>query len=117
MKKTMKIVMSCIFSALTFLNVGCGEKITHTHNWSEEWTHDGVEHWHACAECDEKKDAASHTGGVASCTEKAVCEICGIAYGEEPTHPYEWHSDAEKHWQECSVCGDVKADSEGAHTG
>ena len=37
----------------------------HTHEWSNEWTHDENQHWHPCAGCDEKKDAANHSLGAA----------------------------------------------------
>ena len=30
--------------------------------------------------------AASHTGGTATCTERAVCEVCNQPYGEPPAH-------------------------------
>ena len=31
----------------------------------------------------------AHTGGTATCTEKAICELCGEAYGELAEHSYE----------------------------
>ncbi|MBQ8322491.1 MAG: hypothetical protein IJX91_00845 [Clostridia bacterium] len=40
-----------------------------------------------CETCNEAygEEPAGHTGGMATCTEKAVCETCNEAYGEEPT--------------------------------
>ena len=35
---------------------------------------------HLCDYCEKK--LSDHTGGKATCTEKAVCEVCGKAYGE-----------------------------------
>ena len=37
----------------------------HTHVWSDEWTYNDTQHWHACtvAGCNEKKDVTSHTLG------------------------------------------------------
>ena len=51
---------------------------------------------------------ASHTGGQATCTEKAVCDNCGSSYGTLAEHTYgtEWKNDKDSHWHECE-CGDV----------
>ncbi|MBQ8029448.1 MAG: hypothetical protein IJ262_08610, partial [Clostridia bacterium] len=32
----------------------------------------------------------SHTGGKATCTEKAVCEVCGASYGEVDKNAHDW---------------------------
>lgn len=57
-----------------------------------------------------------HDGGTASCTEKAVCEICGSEYGGLGDHDYktDWSSDSTEHWHECAVC-ETKKDK-AAHT-
>ena len=46
-----------------------------------------------------------HTGGMLTCTSKAICEVCGLEYGDEPKGHV---------WGEyiCSVCGEYKG-SEG----
>lgn len=46
-----------------------------------EWKHDANGHWKLC-ECGAEVDRAAHTGGTATCTEKAVCDVCGEEYGE-----------------------------------
>ena len=53
----------------------------HTCAAQGDWQHDANEHWKLCA-CGAKVDRAAHTGGTATCTEKAVCDICGEEYGE-----------------------------------
>ena len=57
-----------------------------------------------------------HSGGMATCQKKAVCEKCGEEYGELAAHAYgEWKYNAEKHWKECTTEGcDSKAE-EAAH--
>ena len=106
----------------------------HTHTYSTEWSTDSANHWHECT-CGDKKDVAAHadankdhncdvcgkktsdhTGGTATCKEKATCTICGQKYGELAAHNYktEWSKDKSKHWHECSVCGNKK--DEAAHT-
>ncbi len=52
------------------------------HTYGTEWKSDGTNHWHECA-CGAKKDAAAHSGGEATCTEKAECSVCGNSYGEK----------------------------------
>ena len=35
----------------------------HVHEWASEWSSDQNNHWHACKDCNEKKDTAAHTFG------------------------------------------------------
>ena len=56
------------------------------HDWAEEWTTDGTSHWHECSRCDEINDKANHSGGEATCTNPAECEVCGVAYGDALGH-------------------------------
>ena len=51
-----------------------------------------------------------HSGGTATCKDKATCTICGQKYGDLAAHNYKttWSTDSAKHWHECSVCGDKK---------
>ena len=101
----------------------------HTHTYSTTWSTDETNHWHECSVCGDKKDLAAHvdanndhncdvcdkkmsdhTGGTATCKDKATCTICGQKYGELAAHNYktEWSTDETNHWHECSVCGDKK---------
>ena len=96
----------------------------HTHTYSTEWSTDSANHWHECT-CGDKKDLAAHvdanndhncdvcgkkmsdhTGGTATCTEKATCSICGQKYGNLVPHNYktEWSTDETNHWHECTAC-------------
>ena len=61
------------------------------HDWAEEWTTDGTAHWHECSRCDEINDKANHSGGEATCTNPAECEVCGAEYGESLGHDFEHH--------------------------
>ena len=58
------------------------------HRWKSEWTSDATHHGHECANenCDVTDNAgkygyAEHSGGKATCTQNAVCEICKAGYG------------------------------------
>ncbi|MFR1433733.1 MAG: DUF4886 domain-containing protein [Acutalibacteraceae bacterium] len=43
---------------------------------------DNDNHWYKCAHCDAVTAAEAHSGGTATCTEKAVCSVCRTEYGE-----------------------------------
>lgn len=47
-----------------------------------------------------------HTGGEATCTEKAVCTRCGNEYGEFAPHTLQgnWLTCEEGHYKKCGVC-------------
>ncbi len=62
-----------------------GDLSKHTHG--TEWKSDGTNHWHECS-CGAKAEEAAHSGGTETCTDKAVCSVCGIAYGELAAHNY-----------------------------
>lgn len=66
----------------------CGYTRTITHDWNTTYTTDGNGHWIECKECGEKKNEGTHSGGTATCKDKAVCGICNQAYGSLANHSY-----------------------------
>lgn len=60
------------------------------HNWDDMMS-SAAEHWHVCGNdgCTQTADHEAHTGGEATCTEQAICSICGASYGEAPEHDFE----------------------------
>ena len=52
------------------------------------WANDGVSHWQICSrnEAHISQKMGLCSGGEATCAAKAVCEICGLPYGEAPAH-------------------------------
>ena len=104
-------------------------KATGNHIFKSEWSNDDTRHWHDCTVCGNAKSDMSehedgnkdhtcdicgakysnHTGGTATCTEKAICAICGEKYGDFARHSWsEWKTDADgKRTKECSACGKV----------
>ena len=54
------------------------------HSPAAGWTSDAAHHWHVCNNdnCNEKVGYAEHSGGTATCTERAVCDVCGTVYGD-----------------------------------
>ncbi len=88
------------------------------HRWAENWTSDETHHWHECLNgCNEKGGYAEHTGGTATCTEKAVCAACETAYGtvDDANHTGEkvWSTQTEtNHEQKWTCCGAVSVENE-----
>ena len=78
------------------------------HTPGEEWVADETGHWHACTVCQEKTDAAEHTGDLNVAEPK--CETCDHAMIHEHSYDEQWVGNVEEHWHEC-VCGD-KQDAE-----
>lgn len=71
--------------------LGCSERIsegetipaTGEHvNAAGERESNGSDHWQVCDSCGTEFNKAAHEGGEATCSAKAVCEICGAEYGE-----------------------------------
>lgn len=48
------------------------------------WSTDPTHHWKECKTvgCGNLIDKAPHSGGTATCTNKAICEVCNVKYGE-----------------------------------
>ena len=56
--------------------------LEHVHTYEEAWSYDETHHWHKSTCGHEAKDYGQHTGGEATTTQKAICEVCGQPYGE-----------------------------------
>ncbi len=74
----------------------CGFEITpaghYEHTADSEWHNsaDGKYHYHECTQsgCSVILDKANHSGGTATCENKAVCSVCGLEYGDKLGHDY-----------------------------
>ena len=62
------------------------------HTADSEWHNsaDGKDHYHKCTHsgCSVILDKANHSGGTATCENKAVCSVCGLTYGEKLGHDW-----------------------------
>lgn len=76
------------------------------HTCAEEYLANETQHWIGCA-CFRGEPTAekeNHTGGTATCTEKAVCTVCKEEYGGKPVgHKSDTASCTVK--ADCTVCG------------
>ncbi len=75
-----------------------------------------TEHWYEC-ECGHKLEKEAHNGGVATCTELAICSVCGVEYGNYAQHTYSsvYTNNQTHHWKE-STCGCGVIDGYEEHT-
>ena len=78
------------------------------------WTSNGNgTHTRVCSRDASHTETDNCTGGTASCTKKAVCEVCKAEYGEkDPEHhaegcELEWVVTETEHEQKYSLCGKV----------
>lgn len=96
---------------------GCGyQKDVTAHSLTKNVNE--TQHQVKCESCGYKTEWENHTGGTATCTAKAVCSVCGEAYGELAAHvadsTYKYNADG--HWTACATCGTPMSNQE-AHTG
>ena len=119
--------MSVVFAFnLAACNGGNG---THTHTYSEQWSHNDSEHWHTCtvADCDEVIDKAAHTWDNGNITKEPTytakgemtytCTVCKATKTEEiatTNHIFsdKWESDDTYHWHKCINCDEISGKAE-----
>ena len=86
-----------------------GQGDAHDHQ-SSDWKSNETEHWQVCT-CGVVFNKAEHSGGTATCTQRATCTVCGAEYGDVLGHDFttNWTHDDNMHWKQCSRC-DAKDD-------
>ena len=97
-----------------------GELAEHVYP-ANTWWEDENEHWHVCNVCDQPSAHEAHSGGTATCTEQAECDVCHIPYGEPLGHQivfvdYVFPTCTEEGMRdhyECTRCGKVFGDAAG----
>ncbi len=113
----------------------CGYGVQPEHTFSDEWSYDEVDHWHACTEegCNWTKDQAEHewseweghgTYHERHCTvclkteqenhelPNGKCDKCGYTMHGAKN---EWKYDETKHWHECLFEGCAEKLGEAKH--
>lgn len=81
-----------------------GQGDAHDHQ-SSDWKSNETEHWQVCT-CGAVFHKAEHSGGTATCTQRATCTVCGAEYGDVLGHDFttSWAHDDNEHWKQCSRC-------------
>ena len=125
----MSVVFAFSLAACNCGNETTGANSTHTHTYSEQWSHNDSEHWHKCtgADCDEVIDKAAHTwddGNITkepTCTAKGemtyTCTVCKATKTEEisttdHTFSDKWEGDDTHHWHKCINCDEISGKAE-----
>ena len=74
-----------------------------------------TKHWYEC-QCGHKLEKEEHIGGVATCTQLAICSVCGVEYGDFADHTYSksYSGNLTHHWKE-ATCGCDVIDNYGEH--
>ena len=98
-----------VAAAKITLPVFKGQGDAHDHQ-SNDWESNETEHWQVCT-CGAVFHKAQHSGGTATCTQRATCTVCGAEYGDALGHDFttSWTHDDNEHWKQCSRC-DAKDD-------
>ncbi len=102
----------------------CGEAYGSTdadnHVGSTKVEKDATQHWTVCESCSSEiaGTKTGHSGGTATCKDKAVCITCGEAYGDVDLTTHKGGKADCKNKAECDVCGNPygEIDSD-VHTG
>ena len=66
---------------------------------------DAAQHWYQCSRCEATTGHAAHSGGTATCTERAECAVCGQPHGDLPGH------DLIRHAAQAATCTDIGWDA------
>ena len=89
----------------------CGGSYYGGHAWGEWSSAGNGTHTRSCTNYCREVDTANCTGGTATCSAKAVCEVCGEEYGEKDSnnHDLEQHAAkaptcTEKGWNAYETC-------------
>ena len=105
MKVSEDLVLTAVFAA---------------HDYADAWRSDEDCHWKEC-DCGAVTEREKHSGGTATCVEKAECATCGREYGAFGAHELVHHdavaadcetSGSVEYWH-CAVCGKDFADAGG----
>lgn len=88
-----------------------GELNPNNHRAATNWTQEDGKHYHQCENgCGTHLDEAACSGGAATCTAKALCEVCGNSYGEKNpanhTGTVEWIKTETTHKSVFACCGE-----------
>lgn len=99
--------MSCVCGtkgADTF-EIGDKDPDNHSGILNNDWKSNDTKHWKEYACCGAHAEEAAHSGGTATCQNKAVCSTCNKPYGNLGSHvpASTWSKDASGHWHACQT--------------
>lgn len=99
--------MSCVCGAKGADTFEIGDKDPDNHSGilNNDWKLNDTNHWKEYACCGAHAEEAAHSGGTATCQNKAVCSTCNKPYGDLGSHvpASTWSKDASGHWHACQT--------------
>lgn len=99
--------MSCVCGAKSADTFEIGDKDPDNHSGilNNDWKSNDTNHWKEYACCGAHAEEAAHSGGTATCQNKAVCSTCNKPYGDLGSHvpASTWSKDASGHWHACQT--------------
>lgn len=99
--------MSCVCGAKGAETFEIGDKNPDNHSGilNNDWKSNDTNHWKEYACCGAHAEEAAHSGGTATCQNKAVCSTCNKPYGDLGSHvpASTWSKDASGHWHACQT--------------
>lgn len=99
--------MSCVCGAKGADTFEIGDKDPDNHSGilNNDWKSNGSKHWKEYSCCGVHAEEAAHSGGTATCQNKAVCSTCHQPYGGLGSHvpASAWNKDASGHWHACQT--------------
>ena len=99
--------MSCVCGAKGADTFEIGDKDPDNHSGilNNDWKSNDTNHWKEYSCCRAHAEEAAHSGGTATCQNKAVCSTCNKPYGDLASHvpASTWSKDASGHWHACQT--------------
>ncbi len=73
------------------------------------WKGDGEYHWKECKNCTttDRQNKKGHSGGEATCTQLALCEVCDRSYGRLAEHIFDQQRAEAKYLKATASCTDA----------
>lgn len=108
---------TCLSGTTYYMSCDCGAKgadtfeigdkdpDNHSGTLNNDWKSNDTNHWKEYACCRAHAEEAAHSGGTATCQNKAVCSTCNKPYGDLASHvpASTWSKDASGHWHACQT--------------
>lgn len=108
---------TCLSGTTYYMSCDCGAKgadtfeigdkdpDNHSGTLNNDWKSNDTNHWKEYACCRAHAEEAAHSGGTATCQNKAVCSTCHQPYGDLGSHvpASTWSKDASGHWHACQT--------------
>lgn len=99
--------VSCVCGAKGADTFEIGDKDPDNHSGilNNDWKSNDTNHWKEYSCCGVHAEEAAHSGGTATCQNKAVCSTCNKPYGDLASHvpASTWSKDASGHWHACQT--------------